>query len=192
MPRPRPRARDRARREPPSPRAADPGLAALLSRALRLFSDRAAQRVRALSLPSLRLAHATLLNHLGVGGLRLTDLAERVGVSKQAVGGLVQELEAMGVVRRVADPRDGRAKLVRVTPAGRSALRGGLAAVAEIEGSLAASLGPQRFRRLLGDLSALGDELSAAPPPPRRARRGKPARPLGSGRRPLARQPDGE
>ncbi|HEU4536142.1 MAG TPA: MarR family transcriptional regulator [Polyangiaceae bacterium] len=176
MPRPRPRAR--ARREPegaPVAAAVDPGLAELLSRALRLFGDRAAGRMRSLSLPSLRLAHATLLHHLGVGGLRLTDLAERVGVSKQAVGGLVQELEAMGVVRRVADPRDGRAKLVRVTPAGRSALRGGLAAVAELEGALAERLGRQRFRRLLADLSALGEGLAAdesdAAPPRRASRR---------------------
>lgn len=160
MPRPRPRAR--ARREPAGASGAtDPGLAALLSRAMRLFGDRAALRMRSLSLPSLRVAHATLLHHLDVGGMRLTDLAERVGVSKQAVGGLVQELEAMGVVRRVADPRDGRAKLVRVTPAGRSALRGGLAAIAELEGSLAERLGRQRFRRLLTDLSALGDGLAA-------------------------------
>lgn len=191
MPRQRPRAR--ARREPPAPRAAEPGLAELLSRALRLFSDRAAQRVRVLPMPSLRLAHATLLNHLGAGGLRLTDLAARVGVSKQAVGGLVQELETMGVVRRVADPRDGRAKLVRVTPAGRTALRGGLAAVAELEGALSARLGRQRFRRLLGDLSALGDELAAddSPPPRRGGRRAK-ARAPGSGRRAPAGQPDGE
>jgi DNA-binding MarR family transcriptional regulator len=175
MPRPRPRAR----RDRETPRAAEPGLAALLSRALRSFSDQAAQRVRTPALPSLRLAHATLLNHLGGDGLRLTDLADRVGVSKQAVGGLVQELEAMGVVRRVADPRDGRAKLVRITPAGRTALRGTLAVVAELEGALAERLGRQRFRRLLGDLSALGDELSAAeapPPPPRRAAKGRGAR----------------
>src|SRR5919199_2989010 len=51
-------------------------------------------------------------------GSRLTELAERSGITKQAVGEAVAELEQLGYVERVPDPSDGRAKIIRLTPRG--------------------------------------------------------------------------
>ena len=53
-------------------------------------------------------------------GSRLTDLADRSGLTKQAVGEAVAELERKGYVERVPDPLDGRAKIIKLTRARRA------------------------------------------------------------------------
>ncbi|MBF6241597.1 homoprotocatechuate degradation operon regulator, HpaR [Nocardia otitidiscaviarum] len=57
------------------------------------------------------------------GGLRASDLAARLGVSRQAAAQVVGTLERAGYITRVDDPGDGRAKLVCLTARGRAATR---------------------------------------------------------------------
>lgn len=61
--------------------------------------------------------------HGADGSLRMQDLGERVVLSRTRVSRLVDELERDGLVRREADPDDGRAIRATITPAGRKALR---------------------------------------------------------------------
>ena len=63
-------------------------------------------------------AHIHITRHLAVGGSRLTDLAANAGMSKQAMGDLVDQCEAWGLVRREADPHDKRARQVVFTASG--------------------------------------------------------------------------
>jgi DNA-binding MarR family transcriptional regulator len=56
------------------------------------------------------------------GPIRITDLADVQGVSQPGMTTLVNRLAADGYAERFADPTDGRATLVRITPAGRQAL----------------------------------------------------------------------
>jgi DNA-binding MarR family transcriptional regulator len=63
-------------------------------------------------------AHIHITRHLDVNGSRLTDLASRAGMTKQAMGDLVTQCEAWGLVTREADPHDKRSKQVRFTEAG--------------------------------------------------------------------------
>lgn len=63
-------------------------------------------------------AHIHITRHLDVGGSRLTDLASRAGMTKQAMGDLVTQCEAWGLVTREADPHDKRSKQVRFTDSG--------------------------------------------------------------------------
>ena len=63
-------------------------------------------------------AHIHITRHLALGGSRLTDLAQSAGMTKQAMGDLVAQCEAWGLVAREADPRDARARLVQFTPTG--------------------------------------------------------------------------
>ena len=63
-------------------------------------------------------AHIHITRHLELKGTRLTDLAARAGMSKQAMGDLVDQCEAWGLVARSPDPRDARARLVQFTPTG--------------------------------------------------------------------------
>jgi DNA-binding MarR family transcriptional regulator len=78
-------------------------------------------------------AHVHITRHLELKGTRLTDLAERAGMSKQAMGDLVDQCEAWDLVRRAPDPRDARARLVQFTPTGLLWLQAFKDAVAQAE-----------------------------------------------------------
>jgi DNA-binding MarR family transcriptional regulator len=67
-------------------------------------------------------AASTLARLQRFGALRLTDLAERERITQPSMTALVNRLESQDLVRRNADPSDGRAVLVEVTDAGRVAL----------------------------------------------------------------------
>src|SRR5215471_3209929 len=82
----------------------------LLFKASRLIDEEAVRRVAAIEgAPRLRRSHTALLPHIDLGGTRVSDLAHRLGVSKQAVSELIDDLEAAGVVERLPDPDDARA-----------------------------------------------------------------------------------
>ena len=63
-------------------------------------------------------AHIHITRHLSLAGDRLTDLAEKAGMTKQAMADLVTQCEAWGLVTRETDSRDARAKRVRFTESG--------------------------------------------------------------------------
>lgn len=128
-----------------------------LFRAARLTNDLALFRLNQKQTmgPKVRAAHTSLLPHIDLEGTRLTTLAERLGVTKQAVAPLVLELEQMGVVTKVPDPKDGRAKLVVFTPEGRRGLLGGLDLLASLEKEIECSLGKRRMEEFASTLQAL-------------------------------------
>lgn len=127
----------------------------LLFKAARLLNERAIARVRARSGRPVRVAHTSLLPHVDLEGTRLTELARRLGVSKQAAGQLVDELEAMGMLERATDPRDARAKLVRFSRRGRAALFEGLSVLGEIEEEIRGLVGEAKMRALHDALAAI-------------------------------------
>ena len=138
----------------------------LLLKGARLLDERALERINRQG-PKLQLrpAHTSLLPHIDQQGTRLTELARRLGVTKQAVGQLVTDLEDMGALERIDDPQDGRAKLVRFTRAGLEAMHHGLAVLRGIEQELEQVLGKRRMRQLHQALVAVVDQLSSMAPP---------------------------
>jgi DNA-binding transcriptional ArsR family regulator len=132
-------------------------LAQVLFKAARLLDARGVAAVREASGMPLRPAHTNLFPHIDLDGTRQTELARRLGVSKQAVGQLVDELVEMGALERIRDPTDGRARLVRFVhgPDGTHGLLHGLAVLGQVEAVLRDELGPERWARLHGDLTAL-------------------------------------
>lgn len=134
--------------------------AQLLMRCARLVNERGiARSAEKFGIP-VRAAHMTLFPHLDLEGTRQTELARRMGISKQAVNQLVTELAGFGVIERVADPSDGRALLVRFTPKGKRSLFDGLAVLQELEGELRAELGDARMDALHDALTRLNDALT--------------------------------
>ena len=104
----------------------------------------------------IRSSHRHIFVHIDDEGTPVTRLAARAGVSKQAMVQFVNELEAGGYVVRVADPSDGRGKLVRTTQRGERALQVSWRAIASLEAQWEAKLGSRRmteFRKALRELS---------------------------------------
>lgn len=86
-------------------------------------------------------AHVHITRHLALRGSRLTELAHSAGMSKQAMGDLVTQCEAWGLVRREADPLDARARRIVFTPDGLVWLDAFRRAVARAEAEFAQQVG---------------------------------------------------
>ena len=99
-----------------------------------------------------------LFHYLREGGLRLTKLAERTHTTKQALLYTINQLEAAGYVERVADPTDGRAKIIRLTQRGWEGRRVADEIIASIEQECLQELGQERMRQfevLMKDVSSV-------------------------------------
>jgi DNA-binding MarR family transcriptional regulator len=94
-------------------------------------------------------------------GLRLTDLAQLAGMTKQSVGELVDDLVERGYVERIPDPGDRRAKLIQLTPKGVEAQRIGFGLFASLEKRWAERYGAREIATLRATL----EEILAAEAP---------------------------
>ena len=103
-------------------------------------------------------AHIHITRHLAIGGSRLTDLAASAGMSKQAMGDLIDQCDAWGLVRREPDPYDKRARRVVFTESGLLWVEAFRVAVTQAE---------EEFRQAVGKevatVVALGLEAYAGP-----------------------------
>lgn len=101
------------------------------------------------------LAQGRLAARVDDAGSRLTQLAESAQVTKQTAGYLVDQLEQLGYVERVPDPRDGRARLVRMSAKGEEVRAAARRVEERIEAEWAAHLGPRRYQELRKALVSL-------------------------------------
>jgi DNA-binding MarR family transcriptional regulator len=104
-----------------------------------------------------RAVHHRAMAHVTFEGIRVTELAERSGVTKQAMSELVADLVRLGYLQGTPDPNDGRAKLIQFTSRGRSAVKTAMEAFARMEADLAAALGPSGLETLRRSLLVLLD-----------------------------------
>lgn len=88
-------------------------------------------------------AHIHLTRHLAEEGSRLTDLATRAGMTKQAMASLVTQCEAWGMVRRAPHDKDARARQICFTDAGLAWLHAYRDAVAQAELEMRAAVGDE-------------------------------------------------
>jgi DNA-binding MarR family transcriptional regulator len=134
----------------------------LLLRTGRLVNEYALGLIKGKAgVPDLRQSHLALVPHIEFEGTRLTTLAQRTGLTKQAVGQLIDEMEAAGVVERIADPDDKRAKLVRFTRRGAEVIGIGLSTLHEVQRELEQKIGKAEMARLNDILLKLLPHLEA-------------------------------
>lgn len=96
----------------------------------------------------LRSSQIRLLSLTPVDGMRVTDLAERVGMTKQALGEFANALEGQGLVESVRDDSDRRARILRPTAKGRRAVIDSEAIIREVEEQWRARVGAKRWDAL--------------------------------------------
>ena len=131
-------------------------VAQLLFKCARLVNERAIAQVN--DQPQailLRPSHTNLFPHLDFEGVRITELARRLDITKQAVSQTIAELEMMDVVETIPDPTDRRARLARFTDKGRQAIGQGLNVLKSIETDLEKKIGTPHFDALRSALLAL-------------------------------------
>lgn len=99
--------------------------------------------------PDARPGHgAVFMNIDRRSGTRLTELARRARITKQGMMLIVDDMEQRGYVRRVPDPEDARAKVVRLTASGRRYVAEARRAVVAIEARARRELGERRYESL--------------------------------------------
>lgn len=111
----------------------------------------------------------TLVNIARCGTVRQNTLAERMGVEAMTLSGYLDRLETRGLIVRVPDPADRRAKLVELTPEAEGVIAEMRAIGIAIREDLSAVTGAGRWDELMRTLKTLRDELvvmkGAAPRP---------------------------
>ena len=132
----------------------------LFQRAARAYSEIALVKLHKHGHEGLTLFHTALISNLDVEGTRITTLADRAGVTKQAMGQLVSELEARGYIQREPDPEDKRASRIKFTKLGWQFLEDAFEVKQEIEADYAITIGEEGMRQLHSLLNRLLDNLS--------------------------------
>lgn len=127
----------------------------LLLAAFNSMTDEVNSRLAAKGFAGVRNSHGFAMQALG-DGCTSVQLAQRLGVSKQAAAKTVQGLESMGFVQRSANPADAREMLVSPTVRGRKMLRLSGDAFADIVAGWRADLGNQTVDAMLLTLHRAG------------------------------------
>lgn len=125
--------------------ARQPDLRTNLNRLLmdmgRDYERRVLQEIHRSGHTLIRPAHCSVFTHLGLGAVRVTELAERTHVTQQAMGKMLKELERLGYVIRDIDSNDRRAKKIKPTQRGREVMATMDSAVDKIREYYAARVG---------------------------------------------------
>jgi DNA-binding MarR family transcriptional regulator len=164
--------------------AADPrpgyALPLLLAGAFRGLVDRLHEELARQGHPGVRPVHGFALQALGAEGATTTQLARRLGVSKQAATKTVASLEALGYAEQRRDPSDARSRPVAMTDRGRDCLARSAAIFSSLRAELAEEIGEDAAVALEDALEALAGWGGGSPvalpgrvgpsgPPPQRA-----------------------
>lgn len=95
----------------------------------------------------LKAMHYQIINYLGVGGVRVSELAEVHGISSQAIGQAVKELEALHFVQRCQDQQDARSKIIVFTEKGIRLLQDCVEVVELLQHSVMQTIGAKLFKK---------------------------------------------
>lgn len=114
----------------------------------------------------IRPSHLRVIGAIPTGGVSVSELAMRIGMSTQGAGQFVAALAARGYVTVARDPSDRRTRVVRRTRAGNALMRRFVALTATIEREWAHVVGPERYAVFRAVLEELARAEGGRPPRP--------------------------
>lgn len=120
-----------------------------LFRIMRVYNRHMADEIYKRGFHEFSPAYPQLLSNLDVEGTRIGVLAARAGVTRQAAGQLLVEIEKAGFATTKPDPDDGRATIAMFTPKGKKLLANIVEIVDAFESSLAEHIGTRDLEHLL-------------------------------------------
>jgi DNA-binding MarR family transcriptional regulator len=132
-------------------------IGALLRVPAQAIQRRLIKGLNAAGFDELRLPHMAVLQFPGPDGARPGTIAERAGMSKQAINQLLRSLESFGYIVRSDVPGEGSARIVRFTERGHAAFWKMVDILRDIEDEWRAELGPERFAQLKALLFVVWD-----------------------------------
>jgi DNA-binding MarR family transcriptional regulator len=129
----------------------------LLVHLTRLFQTELYARLVDAGIEGARVPHTHVTAHIKAEGSRLTDLAAQARMTRPAMAELVDDLQRLGIVERLPDPTDRRAKLITLTAQGWEAMRTGHRVIAQLEAEYIALIGAERFELMAHAMQELID-----------------------------------
>jgi DNA-binding MarR family transcriptional regulator len=141
-------------------------LARLLLRAVRAVQVTYIARLQQRGHPGVRTGHIPVFAGLDPDGVRITDLADRAGMTRQMMGRLVRELGDLGYLRTDADPGDQRAVIVRMSERGLTFAAEAGQIMKELEHEYGDLLGDPDLAALKGGLATIIESAADTPAPP--------------------------
>jgi len=123
-------------------------IGALLRVPAQAIHRRLVSELNAAGFGELRVPHMAVLQYPGPDGVRPGTLAERAGMSKQAMNQLLRSLEDLGYITRSNAPDEGRARIIRFTKRGRAAYAKIHDILRDIEHQWSVELGARDFAQL--------------------------------------------
>ena len=123
-------------------------IGALLRVPAQAIQRRIIAELNASGFADLRVPHMAVLQFPGPDGVRPSVLAERAGMSKQAMNQLLGSVESLGYLVRSDAPGEGRARIVRFTKRGRAVYAAMIDILRDIEREWSEELGAKRFAEL--------------------------------------------
>jgi DNA-binding MarR family transcriptional regulator len=144
----------------------DVHIARLLLRAVRAVQSTYIERLQQRGHPGLRTGHIPVFAGLNPDtvasaegtlhdGTRITDLANRAGMTRQMMGRLVRELEALGYLTTATHPDDQRAVVVTMTERGNAIRSEAAAVISELEADYAVLLNDPDLATIKGALQRI-------------------------------------
>lgn len=130
-----------------------------MARVLRVYNRTLIDALHARGFTDFTPAFPQILSNLDTRGTRIGVLAERAGITRQAAGQLVTEIERCGYVARHVAEDDARATVVRFTTRGTRLLENIFELVEETENGFAGVLGKREFDRIRLALAKLADQI---------------------------------
>jgi len=118
-----------------------PYLMMYLLRAVYWFDEALQASLKEAGIPNVSRAQSMLIANIAAGEQRATRLARNLGVTRQAVSLMLNELEARGIVELVPDPDDGRAQIVCIAEQGNETRRAAAKAFQYLELKLVERIG---------------------------------------------------
>jgi len=128
----------------------------LLNNAVSRFESRVLELMSQSGHPQARISHVSLTRNLDLRGTRVSELARRAGMTKQAMGELVKLCAALKIVVANIDPSDKRARIVQFTTEGRRWLEAFRQAVDQAEREMREEVGSMAMDVLRGALALYG------------------------------------
>lgn len=142
-------------------RGAPPPLGSMVSAAGQRLSAKLDHELAVAGFPDVRAAHAAVFMAMDPDGTRLTQVAERTHMTKQAAGELTRHLVDKGYLSARADPDDRRARMLHLTERGWAVIKTGKKVISEYDAWLDDLVGAAQvaaLRRTLELIIAAGSE----------------------------------
>ncbi|MDR7002560.1 MarR family transcriptional regulator [Neobacillus niacini] len=130
-------------------------LTSLLSLSFSALIDELHDRLSELGFGDIRPAHGFMFKHIIPNGATGIELAEHLGITKQAVSKMVDYLEKSDYVIRQTHPTDKRGKIIVLTERGWLVMKAKEEIIAEIEQRWIENIGTERMQKLKEDLTKL-------------------------------------